>query len=451
MDSVKRIEQVQKVRRKLTVAHLNNDCLEKVFSYLDFTDLTNVADSNVHLAVSAQSLFSHLYKLKELNYNSYDNKIKKDTFLLALKHFGQCISKLRVTFDYSDEGCDIFNSIVENCRETISELAIESVKEYMKLNKPFLNLKKLELEGSLFKIDHSMTDIYKWFPNLSCLRVYDIEKFWETTSIVRHFPTLQTFGCYTFPGKNLTPANLKKLAQFLRFNPQLKCLELDELMSTNINADFYSKGPLVMPNIERLVVIPPHPFPNGQIRFDKLNELSLSIYGFEDSNDVFKKLPQTIECFELRIVNINNEVIDYILSCKNLKRLQITTSTMELWQMEKLAKEMQSLTQVQIKFNCYTELIDHQTLAGMEYFFLYGKQLKAITLEYELKSFEKPSDIYEKTQIGIGKKFSNFINESMKSNWRMSHDTHQNAQDYRSKQLMTFPYLRLSFKKSKTF
>lgn len=450
MDSSKHTEPVPTVRRKLTVAHLNNDCLEKVFSYLNLTDLTNVAESNVHLAVSAQNLFAHLYKLTELKYNCYDNQIIEDTFLLALQHFGKCIVKLRVTLKISDEDCAIFDSIIENCRETISELAINGIRTYMIFNKPFPNLKTLELEKfyNFDKTDRSIFDICRWFPYLSCLRVHNVAHFWETTSIVRHFPTLQTFGCYMYPNLKHTPVSLGKLAQFLQLNPQLKCLELDELESKNINADFYDKCPLVLPNIERLVVVPPHPFPNGPIRFDKLNELNLSIYK-RDSFDVFENLPQTIECFELRIINVNSVVIDYILGCKNLKKLRITAYAMEEGHMERLAKEMQSLTQVQIMLEHSTELMNHQTLAGMEHFFLYGQQLKAFTFESKLESFEADCEIDKK--IGMANKFTNYINESMKSNWRMSHDTRDNEEDYRSKELFDHPNLRLSFKNSKTY
>lgn len=76
--------------KQLTVAHLNNDCLEKVFSYLSPTDLTNVAESIVHSAISARNCSGHQYKTTEFKYTASDVKsMKEDTFELLMKRVGK--------------------------------------------------------------------------------------------------------------------------------------------------------------------------------------------------------------------------------------------------------------------------------------------------------------------------------------------------------------------------
>lgn len=439
----------QSSSRQLTIAHLNNDCLEKVFSYLSLTDLTNVADSNVVLAISAQSLFTHQNLSKEFRFNCYDeHSLSDDIFLLVLQHFGKYIDKLRVhlSTDKKRNGI-IFDAIVANCRNTLSELVLLNCSEGLRLNQEFPCLKKLQLWDGLFGIHSSMTQINEWFPNLMSIKFYDISKLWENSFNVEHFPNLQHFGFFTFPGQQHTEDSLSKLARFLHLNPQLKCLELDELHEFGKNKlrnTFNKLAPSQLPNIERLVVVSPYPFPCAPIQFNNLKELSLSVY--RDETDVFNQLPRTLECFELRMITISASAINYILSCTKLKKLKLTTSTMESLRTEEIAKELHALTEIHIKFNHSTELIDSQTLAGMEHFFLQSKQMKAITLEFELNSFDESKSVYEK-QVDFARKFTEMINDTTKMVWRLSHEIHQNEDDHRLRALFCFPYLRLSFKK----
>lgn len=434
--------------RRMTIAHLNNDCLEKVFSYLCLTDLTNVAESNVHLAISARSLFTHKYKSKEFKFNCYDkHSLSDEMFLLVLQHFGKCISKLCVQLCIDDRrNCSIFDAIAENCRATLTELKLLGVSKAIKLTMPFLALKKLQLWDSLFGIDKSMTRINQWFPNLRCAKFYNITNFWKSNAIIEHFPKLESFGFLTFPSQEHTAVTLTKLARFLHLNPQLKCIELDELDQfgdDNLRDTFNRLAPNLWPNIERLEVVSPFPLPHGQFVFDNLRELSLSIY--RDTSDIFNQLPRTIECFELRMSDISTSAINYILSCTNLKKLKIITrSLLNVANLREISKELKSLTEVHI--NQPRKLVDFQTLIGLENFFLNNKNMNVISLDIELNSFEK-DNLEHTNQVELAEKFIKIINTTTNAKWRLSHETHMNQNDHRSHELLSFPFLFLSFKK----
>lgn len=437
-------ENLEPTNRRMTIAHLNNDCLEKVFSYLCLTDLTNVAESNVHLAISTHIVFTHKFKSKEFKFNCYDkHSLSDEIFLLVLQHFGKCISKLCVQLCTDDRRSrNIFDGIVENCRATLIEMKLLGVSKAIKLTMPFLALKKLQLWDSLFGIDRSLTCINQWFPNLSCAKFYNIKKFWESNAIVEHFPKLESFGFLTFPSQEHTEATLTKLTSFLRLNPQLKCIELDELdQFGNENLTFNKLAPNLLPNIKRLEVVSPFPFPFLFV-FDNLRELSLSMY--RDTSDTFKQLPRTIECFELRMSDISTSAINYILSCTNLKELKIITrSLLNTVDLREISKELKSLTKVHI--NQPRKLVD-LTLNGLEHFFRNSENMNAISLDIELNSFEK-DNLDHKNQVELAEKFMKLINIATNTKWRLSHETHMNQNDHRSHELLSFPFLLISFKK----
>lgn len=442
-------ENLEPTIRRMTIAHLNNDCLEKVFSYLCLTDLTNVAESNVHLAISARNLFAHKLKSKkEFKFNCYDeHALSDEIFLLILQHFGKCIPKLCVQLCCDDQrNRNIFDGIVENCRATLIELKLLGVSNAVKLTMPFLALKKLQLWDSLFGIDRSMTRINQWFPNLSCAKFYNIKEFWESNAIVEHFPKLESFGFLTFPSQKHTEATLATLARFLHLNPQLKCIELDELDQfgeDNLQEIFNTFAPNLLPNIERLEVVSPFPFPRGQFVVDNLRELSLSMY--RDTSDIFNQLPRTIECFELRMSNMSTSAFNYILSCTNLKSLKIITrSLLSPVSLREMSKKLKSLTTVHI--NQHRKLVDFETLFGLEDFFLNSKNIRVISLDTELISFEK-DHVHRKNQIELAEKFIKVINTTTNAKWRLSHETHTNQNHHRSHELITFPFLLLSFKR----
>lgn len=444
---------VQLVGKRLTVVHLNDDCLENVFSYLSPVELTNVAESNVHLAIMAKNVIAHNYRNKPFNFNFYDkSSMSFVSFGQFLKHFGKYLVKLCITFGGNCEQMnEMFDSIVKNCRKTLIELTLNGIDDNIKLDKPFLNLKKLQLIKCYFGIHHSLISINDWFPNLICLKVYDVGNFWKNDIFIKHFPNLQSFGqqrCHF--RTNINNSDVIKLARFVSLNPQLKCLELDELNENNSShwyVPFENENLTHLPNIERLEIVSPFLLPNQPIIFDDLKDLKLSIYNAE-SDIIFKQLPKSLEYIQLNMRKLNASAIEYLLSCENLKKLKIITMALDSKMLKKLAKPLQSLCEIHfILKNCLSQQNDFQTLCELDDFFILSKQLKIICFKYELSTFDvKSQDCIQ--QIVNAKKFINSINETMNdTKWLLNHEIHNDYDDFRTSQLSTYPHIQLSFNK----
>lgn len=417
--------------RRLKIVHLNNDCLERVFSYLNLMDLTNVAESNVHLAVSACNLFA--LKFKHLKYNCFDSRMCDETFLLALDRFGKFIQRLQIEFRV-DAKRDriIFEAIIKNCK-TVTELSFSHLYEALIFDEPFPNVRKLHLADCFNGFHQSLFQLNSCFPILNSLEVYNVRDFWEKIVITR-YQSLEHFGFFKFP-ESSTKEDAQKIAEFLHENPQLKSLAMDEI---NIHT---SDGHVSLANIERLDVVSPHPYPNGPIEFTNLRELKLSFYAHK--TDTFEKLPSTLERFELDISKLTASAFSFILSCQqNLKKLKLITSVaIESHQMEKIAVEMQALTELHIlhKFS------ESKIPAGFQFFFLRGKNLKTIHLSYELSTFDHTDSKY-KAEIDYVRDFMTTIKNRTKSNWRMTHKMYKNNH-YRSRMCFMYPFVLITFRR----
>lgn len=437
---------------RMTICHLIDDCLENVFSYLSLRDLTNVADSNVHLAKSAAVVFKLKYGRNKIFYNYFqsndEEKAKKDgEFSLMLEHFGSYMKKLRVAFCSDNNRNQLFFNAIQmnNFGANLLELSLENLQNTMVWNKIFPQLQKLVLLESYFGIHPSFVEINKWFPQLSSLQVDNVFKFWENNSIDQFIPKLQDFTYLSFPGKH-TSDSARKLALFLKSNPQLKRLGLDELGDDKARQQFYQNAPEEFPNIERLEVVSPHPYPNGPVQFNNLKELKLSF--FADTSDITEHLPKTIECLELRVPSLSASKLNMVLNCQQLKKLKLElNSDLELSQMESLANGMKSLTEVHFVLNVRQDLSEPQTLVALEQFFVNAEQMETISLKYEVMAMKLSDPLYSK-QIDIASQFTKTINDSTKSNWKLSHIIQMTKGDSRSRELASYPWLQLIFKKN---
>lgn len=220
---------------------------------------------------------------------------------------------------------------------------------------------------------------------------------------------------------------------------------MNDVDTNDINEAFESNASSHLPNIERLEVVSPYPFPNGIIKFSGLKELCLSFYG--DTSDIFNQLPRSLECSEISMETISESAFDFVLSCQHLKKLKITTLILDSSDLQTSAKEMQSLCEVHIILISRIELQDDfQKPARLDHLFLGGKQLKVICLEYTQNGVEAIHSEY-KIQIEIARKFVKMINETINVEWLLSHRIYGNDDDDTASEPFTYPYLQLSFKK----
>lgn len=429
-----------------TICHLNNDCYEKIFDYLDLNDLVNVAESNVYLAVIASNFIALRFPV--FKYNCFDDKISDETFSLALYHFKENIKKLHVNFSGKPARDRIvFEAIVKNCRALLIELSIGFLHESVILDQSFPKVTKLELLNSFggSTVHRSILHLESWFPNLTALNVQNLCKFWEKIPI-KQYKSLQELKFFNFPKRD-TKVDAEKMAKFLHENSQLTNLAMDEISAENMQV-FAKYAPKQLPNIECLDVVSPHPYPRGPIEFANLKDLKLSFYA--NKTDTFTELPSTLESIELRLPKLTPSALRFILGCKqNLTKLKlIIFDAIETKQMEKMAVEMQALSELFICRKNY-EINESKVPAGFEHFFLHGKEMKTIQLMYELSTFNYKDQTY-KAEIESMQGFLETINGRAKSHWQMTHKMCQNDH-YRSKMLCMFPFLLITFQKWRVY
>lgn len=427
---------------RMTICHVKADCLEKIFGYLNLTDLVNVAESNVYLAAIAGNFIA--LKFPVFKYNCFDNKISDETFLLILEHFRENIRKLHVKFsDKPERDRILFEAIVKNCRPFLTEFSFGYLHESVILNQPFPKVTKLELMSTFggCKVHQSILQLDSWFPNLHALKVQNVCKFWQQIPI-KQYPSLEEFTFFNFPKRD-TKEDAPKMAKFLYENPQLTSLAMDEIRDENMSA-FTEYAPKQLPNIKCLDVVSPHPFPRGPIEFANLKELKLSFYA--NKIDTFAELPTTLESFELRLPKVTDSALNFILKCKHsLRKLKlIVFNALERHQIEKIATDMQILNEIYIYRKSF-EINESKIPAGFENFFLHSKKVKTICLKYELSTFNNKDQVY-KAEIEKMQGFLKTINDRSKSHWQMSHIMCQNDH-YRSKMLCMFPFLLITFQK----
>lgn len=178
-----------------TILDLNNDCLLKIFRYLDFTDLAMVWDASRHFQEPASDAFKLEWSSKTIWLRN-DNKMPS---MAVLRHFGSQFKKILV--DCGERKNDLFfEKIIENCRRSqlmevhFSRIIVSKESMHRFANK-FTNLRYIGIENVINNRDQ-----------LDC---FDL-----------HFPKLEELKLYAFPFDN------RSVEQFVRYNPQLKCLAL---------------------------------------------------------------------------------------------------------------------------------------------------------------------------------------------------------------------------------
>lgn len=444
-DTIDTIAETTPEPQGITICHLNHDCLEKIWSYLNLTDLVNVAESNVYLAISACNLF--LLKHSTVKYDCFDPKMSDETFCLLLDHFGKYIKKLHVGFSVeSNRDRILFGAIIKTCKTTVNELTFRGMHKGIILDQPFPKVTKLKLFNDMghFTVHRSILRLDAWFPNLNSLEIQSILKFWKKF-IITPYKSLEQFTIFNFPEDD-TMDHAEKLAKFLVANPQLTHLAMDEISEVNMQT-FLSYAPKQLPNIKCLQAVSPHPYPNGSIEFTNLRELKLSFY--RDKMGNFEKLPSTLEHLELRVPELTSNALNSILRCKQtLKKLSlIPSAAIKVEQLNKIAVEMQALTELYYYQNFYT-FSGSKIPSGFDQLFLSDNQLKTIHLLYEISIFDA-GDPYYKGQIENANEFLKPINNCSKFYWKMSHKLCRS--NYYRNRMLFISFLQISFQKTTIF
>lgn len=239
---------------------LNLDCLENVLGYLDLINLLNVADSTKRLRKAAVLVFARRNGSKimvfgwlrmsrerlvnESSKNEYADAtiliIDLKTALQLLRCFGCVISKIQSISHKNTIGVqpeifrELFIYINKYCTEHLNQLELESqggLLEYF--DKPFANLKKFATTDGEYTEKCCLNTIFPNMEQLSCVHNNDGSLY---SIYTKHFPHLKELKIKEYGDGEYDPEEMEKMmTNFLRLNPQLKSLSIEQYYTERYN------------------------------------------------------------------------------------------------------------------------------------------------------------------------------------------------------------------------
>lgn len=227
---------------------VNDDCLERIFLYLNLDDLLNIVHTNKQLKNAADLAFSRKYdgtKSKifvdsfhfsiELNGNPVRLISLHNPYRL-LRSFGHLLSNLVVHTQ------KVVSYVNEYCFESATEISFYKMSkaDFNGLQKLFANVEVLSLISCI--LGSKVMQLNSRFPKIRMLKLIRLEA--QPKCIKVHFPYLEQLEI-----KGALPtARINDTLSVLQLNPQLRRLILD----TDYTTTFLRTASMHLPSLQHL-------------------------------------------------------------------------------------------------------------------------------------------------------------------------------------------------------
>lgn len=192
--STKRQRATSSSHESTKIIDLNDNCLEKIFGYLDYQSLLSVGIANEYLRPAANYVYKRKFHDKILNIHGvpihsnpsikyhtwvcYEKVSFSDlkTCLQFLRCFGSSLTNLHIYYKIStiEHYEHVHRYMNQYCAETVAELAFIE-KPRMPIDhfvKPFVNVHTLAAHYCHY--GEQMSSFSKWFPNLRTLKLFNV-------------------------------------------------------------------------------------------------------------------------------------------------------------------------------------------------------------------------------------------------------------------------------------
>lgn len=218
---------VEESEAKTNILTLNDDCFEKLFTFLQMKELGNIVMSNTRFSISATYIFKRFHANTLIVFDPFaSNRRVYDHFINLLEGFGDSIQKLSVSFyhqqRYTKRNQRMLDLIIKKCSKNVVELSLYNIQRDMIISKPFPHLRKLAINDSYF--NESMSYSIEKSPNIESLEFYSVENVFNTTFFEQNIPSMEHFGNYNQVITDSEIENLQKFRHFVNANPQLSSL-----------------------------------------------------------------------------------------------------------------------------------------------------------------------------------------------------------------------------------
>lgn len=440
-DRMRKTKRLQKskinIKYLLKIIHLNEYCLEHIFYELDLLDLARVADTNTHLSRVAANVFVQKYQNQEIQIKCYQNfnnannygRIPFNEARMIIEHFGKYIKKLDIDIGRWGDAERIVNVISKYCSKTLLELKFGNFRNQLQFQKPFIKLEKLAFYHSFFRFWRPFNQISTLFPNIRSIELLNVRYAFKSIGLEQHIPTLEHFGYYTFPYVKFADEDLQSIHRIVQLNPQLKSfgtyLSENGMSIDGMTVDTSMKP---MPGIEIIDATCGYPMAGGPFHFANIKHVKLN--GYYALNRGWLEITHQIEQLELAACVIDENMANFIVSCRNMKKLKITIAeNFDMEHIKHIAKHLPLIDEVHFSVYKHNSELKHTSaMTAVVEFMRHCKQLnRAIVAHDVVKRTESHSKYKHSNYVKskqIIKSYRDTINRNLPSSlqWRIKHE-----------------------------
>lgn len=365
---------VNKLKHRIKLPDLKNDCLKSIFEYLNFSDLLNVADVNDRLRAAACAVFTEKYQSHTFAINATQISIHGETSPCISttmspletvgkfsKYFGQSIRKLAL-FGSPDA---FYMQWVESCVSkyytgTLNEILFYNYvhgEMMSELRKSFPLVESVTIIQS--RLSANISQLNCWFPKMRSLKLIDNIAF-DAKYIETHFPALETLviwlHCRTKNGFDKS-----NICELIRVNPNIKELWLQfysfpmTLEEHEIDQDLCHTIAVNAKQLERFVWAPQT---NSMSNCDQIRFKSMK--SFITESPVLQFSFKNLEELELRRIRAPiNDIFEFVCRNKKLIKLKITLDMnavrpAAVEQVKKMIKSLQKISEIIVDWRIFS-------------------------------------------------------------------------------------------------
>lgn len=229
------------------IIDLDDDCLEKIFGYLDFHSVLSVAVANEYLRPAANYVYKRKFKDKIINIHEIAkhhswvaghvkhgitvcfekvNLFDLKACLQFIRCLGPSLTNLHIYYKHSclQIYTHVHRYINQYCAESLEELELVekprlSVDHF---DKPFVNVRTVAVHHCHF--GEQFPFFSQWFPNLRTLKMFNLLSDYSPWTELPFHRLEYVRIAINNSGRNGFKKN--DVAQVLRSSHQLKCLEI---------------------------------------------------------------------------------------------------------------------------------------------------------------------------------------------------------------------------------
>lgn len=342
-------KQLKNDHNKFNINDLNIDCHMLVLEKLDFIDMLAAAEASQVLSYAAAEIYRRTFSKKSIQIitpyaEAHDIRIFSDlarvrnniTAARIVKHFGFLISHLEIKqYSRNNRGGDkhIINDLINYyCCESLTQLSLDINEEdfFEPMRKPFINVKRLSIEGDFKTLNSKFLSFSELFPAINILNLKSPTLF-DASCIDSKFNQLQTLAVnmldYNYPNYILE-TDIKKL---ILKNPQIRDLTL--MYDSRSFLRFISEN---LPNLEVLKLAfydESNSNDEEEIRFE-----NVKIFIMENCLDISAPkniVFENLEEFETGYYSTAGHAwMELVANTNKLKKLRITGSALSRQELE---------------------------------------------------------------------------------------------------------------------